>query len=70
MAASALSGWADPDDPAGLADAVGRAAAADWRAAAWMLEHHPLSREPLRRPSPRRTGEELVAEPLRPLLRD
>ena len=35
----------DPNDPAGLADAVGRAAATDWRAAAWMLEHHPLTRE-------------------------
>jgi hypothetical protein len=45
MAASVLSGWHDPNDPAGLADAVGRAAATDWRAAAWMLKHHPLSRE-------------------------
>ena len=45
MVASVLSGWHDPNDPAGLADAVGRAAANDWRAAAWMLEHHPLSRE-------------------------
>jgi hypothetical protein len=70
MVASVLSCWQDPNDPAGLADAVGRAAANDWRAAAWMLERHPLSREPLRRPWPRRTGEELVAEPLRPLLGD
>ena len=31
--------------PHGLADAVGRAAANDWRAATWMLEHHPLTRE-------------------------
>jgi len=45
MVASVLSGWHDPNDPAGLADAVGRAAATDWRAAAWMLEHHPLTRE-------------------------
>ena len=45
MAASVLSGWHDPNDPAGLADAVGRAAANDWRAAAWMLEHHPATRE-------------------------
>ena len=45
MVASVLSGWHDPNDPAGLADAVGRAAASDWRAAAWMLEHHPATRE-------------------------
>jgi len=45
MAASVLDGWHDPSDPAGMADAVGRAAANDWRAAAWMLEHHPLTRE-------------------------
>lgn len=45
MVASVLSGWHDPNDPAGLADAVGRAAATDWRAAAWMLEHHPATRE-------------------------
>jgi len=38
MVASVLSGWHDPNDPTGLADAVGRAAATDWRAAAWMLE--------------------------------
>ena len=45
MVASVLSGWHDPNDPAGLADAVGRAAASDGRAAAWMLEHHPATRE-------------------------
>ena len=45
MAASVLSGWHVPNDPAGLADAVGRAAATNWRAAAWMLEHHPTTRE-------------------------
>ena len=28
-----------------LADSVGRAAATDWRAAAYMLEHHSLTRE-------------------------
>lgn len=44
MVASVLSGWHDPNDPAGLADAVGRAAANDWRAAAWMLSHHPATR--------------------------
>jgi hypothetical protein len=43
--ASVLSDWHDPSDPAGLVDAVGRAAATDWKAAAWLLEHHPLSRE-------------------------
>jgi len=45
MVVSVLSGWHDPNDSAGLADAVGHAAATDWRAAAWMLEHHPLTRE-------------------------
>jgi hypothetical protein len=45
MVASVLSGWHDPNDPVGLADAVGRAAARDWRAAAWMLKHHPLTRD-------------------------
>jgi hypothetical protein len=29
VVASVLSGWHDPNDPAGLADAVGRAAATD-----------------------------------------
>jgi hypothetical protein len=43
--ASVLSDWHDPSDPVGLVDAVGRAAATDWKAAAWLLEHHPLSRE-------------------------
>lgn len=45
MAASVLTGWHEPDDPAGLADAVGRAAATDWRAAVWLLEHHPATRD-------------------------
>ena len=44
MVASVLDGH-DPSDPAGMAKAVGRAAANDWRAAAWLLEHHPATRE-------------------------
>jgi hypothetical protein len=44
MVVSILSGC-DPNDPATLAIAVSRAAEGDWRAAAWMLEHHPATRD-------------------------
>lgn len=39
-----LDGWAEPGpepDTAALTAAVARAGATDWRAAAWLLEHHP-----------------------------
>jgi len=45
MVASVPTGWHDPNNPAGLADAIGGAVANDWRAAAWMLENHALTRE-------------------------
>jgi len=36
---------ASPDDPQSLAAVVARAAAeGDWKAAAWLLEHHPAHR--------------------------
>lgn len=35
----------DPADAEALARAIATAAASDWRAAAWLLEHHPQHRQ-------------------------
>ena len=45
---SVLTGWVDPEgepDAIQLMEAIRRASRGEWRAAAWVLEHHPAFRE-------------------------